>query len=70
MAASATKIYYPTAKAINKVYLRENRTDKKKIRHPSSRGKVKSASNPKKSTILPETPAHDDDSVSASFDPN
>jgi hypothetical protein len=31
-AASLTKIYYPTAKAINKVYLRENRTQKKAFR--------------------------------------
>ena len=42
MAASAAQIYYPTAKAINKVYLRENRTEKKKIRHAAYRGKLNS----------------------------
>jgi hypothetical protein len=31
-AALVTGIYYPTAKAINKVYLRENRTQKKAFR--------------------------------------
>jgi hypothetical protein len=31
-AAQMTDIYYPTAKAINKVYLKENRTQKKAFR--------------------------------------
>ena len=31
-AALATGIYYPTAKAINKVYVKENRTQKKAFR--------------------------------------
>lgn len=31
-AAQVSGIYYPTAKAINKVYLRENRTEKKAFR--------------------------------------
>lgn len=31
-AAMMTKIYYPTAKAINKVYIKENRTQKKAFR--------------------------------------
>lgn len=31
-AASMAGIYYPTAKAINKVYVKENRTDKKAFR--------------------------------------
>ena len=31
-AATTVGIYYPTAKAINKVYLRENRTQKKAFR--------------------------------------
>ena len=31
-AAISTGIYYPTAKAINKVYTRENRTQKKAFR--------------------------------------
>ena len=31
-AALTTGIYYPTAKAINKVYVRENRTQKKAFR--------------------------------------
>ena len=45
MAANATKIYYPTAKAINKVFLRENRTEKKKIRQATN-GKFKQVPNP------------------------
>ena len=31
-AAIASKIYYPTAKAINKIYISEKRVDKKKSR--------------------------------------
>jgi transposase len=31
-AAKMAQIYYPTAKAINKVYLRENRVNKKTFR--------------------------------------
>jgi hypothetical protein len=36
-AARATKIYYPTAKAINKIYTRELRVDKKAHRFPRKR---------------------------------
>lgn len=32
-AAEITEIYYPTAKAINKVFKSENRTIKKNVRH-------------------------------------
>jgi len=32
MAAQMAEVYYPTAKAINKVYIKEKRTDKKAFR--------------------------------------